>query len=108
MYPCLSAPEVGPWQKDSFRRISQYWDDARRVSLEVKQRLVPEVEDEVPWDMFIVFGPEATWAEAERHVLGWGKPVIHRTEKLEALLSAASARDPDLVPDAVRSEGRHD
>ena len=88
--------------------ISQYWDDERRVSLEVKERVVPEVEDEVPWDMFIVFGPEATWAEAEKHVLGWGEPVIYKTQKLEALLSAISVNKRDRVPDAVRSEGPHD
>ncbi len=87
---------------------SQYWDDERRVSLEVKERIVPEVEDEVPWDMFIVFGPEATWAKAEKHVLGWGEPVIHKTEKLESLLSTISVSQPDRVPDAVQSEGPHD
>ena len=96
------AEEFSEWE------ISQYWDDERRVSLEVKERVVPEVKNEVPWDMFILFGPEATWADAEKHVLGWGEPVIHRTEKLEALLSAVSAHERDRVPDAVRSERRHD
>ena len=89
-------------------RISQYWDDQRRVSREVKERLVPEVESEVPWDMFILFGPAATWADAEKHVLGWGEPVIDRAEQLEALLSAVAAHERDQVPDTVRSEGRHD
>ncbi len=70
--------------------IPQYWDDQRGVSLAVKARIVPELEDEGPWDMFILFGPEASWADAETHVLGWGEPVIDETEKLEALLSAAS------------------
>ena len=70
--------------------ITQYWDDERHVSLEVKDRLVPDVKEEVPWDMFILFSPEATWAEAEKHVVGWGRPVIERTEKLDALLSAVS------------------
>ena len=68
--------------------MPQYWDDERHVSLEVKERVVPEVEEEVPWDMFILFSPEATWIKAEKHVIGWGRPVIERTEKLEALLSA--------------------
>ncbi len=86
--------------------IPQYWDEERRVSLEVKERVVPEVESDVPWDMFILFGPEATWADAEKHVLGWGEPVIHRVETLEALLSAVSARE--RVPDTVRSGGRYD
>ncbi len=86
--------------------ISQYWDDERRVSSEVKERLVPDVESDVPWDMFILFGPEATWDDAEKHVLGWDEPVIHRAEKLEALLSTVSARE--RVPDAVGSEAGHD
>ncbi len=65
----------------------QYWDDERYVSLDVKRRIVPDVEDEVPWDMFILFGPEATWRTAEEHVLGWGEPVIYEAKRLEALLS---------------------
>ncbi len=68
--------------------IPQYWDDERHVSKAVKERLVPEIEQEVPWDLFILFGPEASWADAEQHVLGWGEPVIDEAEKLEALLSA--------------------
>ncbi len=96
------AEEFSEW------KISQYWDDERLVSSEVKERLVPEVENKVPWDLFILFGPEATWADAEKHVLGWGEPVIDRTEELEALLRAVSAHERGRVSDAVRSEGRHD
>ncbi len=65
----------------------QYWDDEQYVSLDVKRRIVPDVEDEVPWDMFILFGPEATWRTAEEYVLGWGEPVIYEAERLQALLS---------------------
>ena len=71
--------------------IAQYWDEERHVSLEVKRRVVPDVDDDVPWDMFILFGPEATWADAEEHVLGWGEPVIQRKEELENLLTAISS-----------------
>ncbi len=88
--------------------IPQYWDDELRVSLAVKERLVRELAEDVPWDLFILFGPEATWADAEEHVLGWGEPVIDRTEELEALLRAVSAHERGRVSDTVRSEGRHD
>ena len=85
-----------PRMADEFSEwgIPQYWDDERRLSLEIKERLVPQVEEEIPWDMFILFGPEATWAEAENHVLGWGAPVIQETEEFEALLLAIPAREP--------------
>ena len=36
--------------------------------------------------MFILFGPDATWADAENHVLGWAEPVIYHADELEALL----------------------
>ncbi len=88
--------------------IQQYWDEELRVSLEVKERVVPDVEDRVPWDLFILFEPEATWADAEKHVLGWGEPVIDEAEKLEALLAAIPAHKRDSVPDAARPEGPHD
>ena len=79
--------------------MPQYWDDERHVSLEVKERIVPEVEEEIPWDMFILFSPEATWSEAEKHVIGWGRPVIERTEKLDALLSAIQHRGTHELDD---------
>ena len=68
--------------------IPQYWDEERHVSLEVKERIVPDVKENVPWDMFILLGPKATWADAEKHVVGWGRTIIGEKEKLEALLSA--------------------
>ncbi len=68
----------------------QYWDDERHLSTDVRRRLVPEIEDEVPWDLFILFGPDATWTDAQEHVLGWGEPVIQRADDLEALLAARS------------------
>lgn len=67
--------------------VPQYWDEERHLSLEVKRRIVPDADDEVPWDMFILFGPEATWKTAGKHVLGWGEPVIRQAERLETLLS---------------------
>ncbi len=73
----------------------QYWDDQRHVSLEVRRRIAPGVEDRVPWDMFILFGPGATWADAEKHVIGWVEPVIHHTDELETLLRAASTGGED-------------
>ncbi len=98
MFPRLQERRVLPGMVEEFSAwgIPQYWDDGRHLSLEVKQRVIPELEDEVPWDMFILFGPQATWAKAEKHVLGWGEPVIDEAEKLEALLSA--------VPEAAAAD----
>ena len=105
MFPRLMEWWALPRMADEFSEwgIAQYWDDERHVSLEVKERLVRELAEDVPWDLFILFGPEATWADAEKHVLGWGEPVLHEAEKLEALLLAISARERGSVPDAPGS-----
>ena len=92
MFPRLAEWWALPRMVEEFSEwgAPQYWDDERHVSLEVKRRIVPGVEDEVPWDMFILFGPGATWADAEKHVLGWAEPVIHHADELDALLGATS------------------
>ncbi len=107
MFPRLMEWWALPRMAEEFSTwgMPQYWDDERHLSLEIKERLVRQVEEEVPWDLFILFSPETTWAEAENHVLGWGAPVIDETEMLEALLLAISR---DGVSDAPGSEGSRD
>ena len=68
--------------------VPQYWDDERKLSGEIRSRLVPTIDDQVPWDLFILFDRDATWADAQDHVLGWGSTVIGHREELDALLSA--------------------
>lgn len=66
----------------------QFWDDERFVSAEVKQRIWPDYDGDTPWDLFILFDGEATWATASEHVVGWGTTVIGESETLDALLLA--------------------
>lgn len=77
-----------PGAVEEYAGFAQYWDDERRVSAEVKARILPDYEDDVPWDLFILFDGGATWANASDHVLGWGEPVIEKTEQLERLLAS--------------------
>ena len=68
----------------------QFWDDKQHLSQELKTRIIPEIDIETPWDLFILFGPDATWADAQEHVLGWDYPVISQKAEFEALLGATS------------------
>lgn len=94
MFPRVQERRALPGMIEEFASAAfdQFWDDERNVSVEAKQRLVPGVEDKVPWDLFILFGREASWADAQDHVLGWGEPVIDRVEKLDALLSSLGGK----------------
>ena len=81
----------------------QYWDEERRVSSEVKDRIVTDVQESVPWDMFILFGPDATWQDAEKHVIGWGRTVIGNRAKL---CPKGLAHKRSLPLNLVYTEGR--
>ncbi len=77
-----------PGAVEEFEAFVQFWDDERIVSAEVKQRIWPDYDGEIPWDLFILFDTQATWATANDHVIGLGRTVIGESDKLDALLLA--------------------
>ena len=68
--------------------ITQYWDDTKGIGFEFKQRVIPEFNGKVAWDVFVLFDAQATWVDAEEHVLGWGGTVVGRERELLTLLQA--------------------
>ncbi len=96
MFPRLMEWWALPGMVEEFAGwgVPQYWDDENLLSREVKRRIVPEVDSEIPWDIFILLGPEATWATAEEHVLGWGGTVVQEMGRLKALLSGTVTAEP--------------
>ncbi len=73
---------------------TQYWDDSKRLGIELKQRIVPAFKGDVVWDTFLLFGPEATWADAEDHLQVWGYPIVEQKEQLFATLSKLGVEQP--------------
>lgn len=73
---------------EEYTAFPQFWDDERRVSLEVKERIVPAFDGDLPWDLYVLFDRDARWANAGDHVIGWGAPVIERADELDAQLAA--------------------
>ena len=65
-------------------RVRQFWDNDRLVSDEVG-RLAGAGEG-LAWDVYLVFGPDATWDRRLPAPLGSGAPVVVRIESLAALL----------------------
>ena len=88
MFPRMQERWSLPGAVGELARFRQFWDDERGVSAEVKERILPGYEGEVPWDLFILFDPQATWGDASQHVRGWGAPVIAEKDRLDALLGS--------------------
>jgi len=65
-------------------RVRHFWDGARLVSDEVG-RLGGDGGG-LAWDMFLVFGPDATWHDRLPTPLGTGAPVVIEVDRLEELL----------------------
>lgn len=80
-------------------RVHHYWDEQKAVGgwygdhlADMQDQLVPEsrgVGDEpVLWDAYLVYGPDAHWAEAPTGLRRWGRTVIGTRESLREALEA--------------------
>ena len=88
MFPRMQERWSLPGAVEELQAFVQFWDDERIVSAEVKRRILPDYDGEIPWDLFILFDAQATWATAEDHLAGWGRTVIGESDKLDALLAS--------------------
>ncbi len=86
MYPRPMEWWALPGMVEEFAGFEQFWDDERTVSADVKRRIVPAFDGEIPWDMFILFGTEARWTTAGEHVTASGYTVLHTQDELFAAL----------------------
>lgn len=65
-------------------RVRQFWDDDRLVSDEVGR--LTGADEGLAWDVYLLFGPEATWGRRLPAPLGRGAPVVVQIESLATLL----------------------
>lgn len=66
-------------------RVEHFWDGGRIVGDAVRD-LVGAPEDQLVWDVFLAFGPDARWTSSPPVPLDIGAPVIGAAEELEAAL----------------------
>ncbi len=74
-----------PGTVEEYSWFTQFWDDERQLSTEVKRRILPDFEGD---HVFILFDPDATWDSAGEHVVLWGRTVMEKKNELDALLLA--------------------
>jgi len=73
----------------------QYWDDAKAVGREFKERVVPGFRGKTAWDVWVLFDEKATWDSAGEHVIDWGSTVAATEEDLFAQLERVAERRRD-------------
>ncbi len=74
-----------PGAVEEYSRFTQFWDDGRQLSTEVKRRILLDFEGD---HVFILFDPYATWDAAGEHAVLWGRTVMEKKKELDALLLA--------------------
>lgn len=94
MFPRFSERRALPKVTEEFDsvQVRQYWDDAKAVGREFRERLIPGFDGEVAWDVWVLFDEETTWDSAEEHVVGWGSTVVATEEALFARLERVADR----------------
>ena len=65
-------------------RVRQFWDNDRLVGDEVGR--LAGADEGLAWDVYLVFGPDATWDHRPPTPLGSGAPVVVQIESLATLL----------------------
>jgi len=73
----------------------QYWDDAKALGKEFKERFVPRYGGKIAWDVWVLFDEKATWDTAGEHVVAWGSTVVATEAELVAQLERFTARRRD-------------
>jgi hypothetical protein len=95
MYP---GDERTKWSSEFFAdsRVTQYWDEPRvagrtfalQLPLILDRRApntMPPVDD-VLWDAFFVYAPDASWGDAVPSPVMWGYPIMVTRDGLAATL----------------------
>lgn len=82
-------------------RVRHYWDEEKALGSwygdrigDMKSQLVPESrgvgDDAILWDAYLVYGPEARWAEVPTGLRRWGRTVIGTRESLRSAVESLS------------------
>ena len=66
-------------------RVEHFWDGGRVVGDAVRD-LVGAPEDQLVWDVFLAFGPDARWTDRPPQPLAIGAPVVDAADELAAAL----------------------
>ena len=85
MYPGDKRSRWSP-KHISDPRVMHYWDEKKIVGKWLVDQQIVDYADEILWDAYLLFGPEASWNETPRTLNTWGRPVYPNRKRLAASL----------------------
>ncbi len=82
MYP---GDDRSKWDRTLIRdsRVTCLWDENKIVGRWLVEHSVVHYTEEILWDAYLLFGPEAEWDAIPAPLIGWGSPVYYRGQKLK-------------------------
>ena len=79
-------------------RVVHYWDDEKTVGRWYAERMSAMENTRAPgssplrgnvlWDAYLVYGPDARWAESPSHLRQWGRTILATQERLREAFAA--------------------
>lgn len=97
----IGSDQRSKWPADLLTdpRVLHFWDEKRVVGSWFGRHPDYMGSDSVLWDAYLLYGPEAYWAEAPSHRVGWGRTIVGTRRQLEKeLLGLLSAGSQAPVP----------
>ena len=77
----LAVPGAVALLPDS--RVTHYWDATRTSGDFFKKNVAPHITSSIAWDMFFLYGPDATWEEVPNPLIEMGRTIIGTSASLE-------------------------
>lgn len=63
-------------------RVVHFWDE-EKVAGRWYEKHVTRRGDEVEWDAYFLYAPDASWGEEHPEVLAWGRTILDTKERLQ-------------------------
>ena len=80
------------------RRVTHWWDEGKAVGRwymprigQMRDTMSPKstgFDDDVLWDAYLVYGPEARWEDAPTGLRRWGRTILRTQEGLREAFTA--------------------
>jgi len=70
-------------------RVTSFWDDGKIAGRWFDENVTKlgerqGVSDRIEWDSYVLFGPQARWADSPPDHVSWGRPLVEETGRLRA------------------------
>jgi hypothetical protein len=83
-YNMIGSDSRRRWPEDLLTdpRAIHFWDEKKLLGRFYTSHLGLERADEVLWDAYILYGPQASWEKAPPAIVSWGNTIVRTRDQL--------------------------